>query len=261
VRACVRVHRRARVSRAPPAMAVQTSTHRLRVELRNMAREPPQHITARPLPSNILQWYFLLEGPPGTPFEGGLYLGRLAFPTQYPYKPPAVYMCTPQGRFKTEQKLCLSMSDFHPETWSPMWSVSAVLTGLLAFMLLDEETVGSIHTSTADKRALAKASHAFNRSHKLAQELFPEFVQDATPPPPLAAQAAAAGKPQRTANSRKRGAAGPEQNLARPAVVADSTDHRRGRQDQDKESLPSLLAWLVVFVGIVLAIFKLITSP
>ena len=29
-------------------------------------------------------------------------------------------MLTPNGRFKVATRLCLSMSDFHPETWNPM---------------------------------------------------------------------------------------------------------------------------------------------
>ena len=62
--------------------------HRLRKELRNILREPPPHITARPLSDNILKWYFVLEGPQNTPYEGGIYLGRLHFTDQYPYKPP-----------------------------------------------------------------------------------------------------------------------------------------------------------------------------
>ena len=67
--------------------------HRLRKELRNIMREPPPHITARPLPNNILKWYFVLEGPAHTPYAGGLYLGRLTFPEQYPYKPPGMCSC------------------------------------------------------------------------------------------------------------------------------------------------------------------------
>jgi hypothetical protein len=55
---------------------------------------------------------------------GGFYHGTLTFPAQYPYKPPAIAMITPNGRFKTNTRLCLSMSDFHPETWNPLWSVS-----------------------------------------------------------------------------------------------------------------------------------------
>lgn len=44
-------------------------------------------------------------------------------------------MITPNGRFKTNKKLCLSISDFHPDTWNPAWSVSTILTGLLSFMV------------------------------------------------------------------------------------------------------------------------------
>lgn len=45
-------------------------------------------------------------------------------------------MITPTGRFKTNTRLCLSISDFHPDTWNPAWSVSTILTGLLSFMVV-----------------------------------------------------------------------------------------------------------------------------
>lgn len=31
--------------------------------------------------------------------------------------------------------LAYTDSDFHPETWNPMWSVSTILTGLVSFMV------------------------------------------------------------------------------------------------------------------------------
>lgn len=66
------------------------------------------------------------------------------------------------GRFKTNTRLCLSISDYHPKTWNPAWSVSTILTGLLSFMVSDETTAGSITTSSSDKVRLAKESHAWN---------------------------------------------------------------------------------------------------
>ena len=39
------------------------------------------------------------------------------FPPQYPFKPPSISLFTPNGRFQTNAKLCLSMTDFHPESW------------------------------------------------------------------------------------------------------------------------------------------------
>lgn len=199
-------------------------------------REPPPHITARPLPSNILRWYFILEGPSGTPYEGGIFMGRLQFPEQYPYKPPAVYMCTPQGRFKCNQKLCLSMSDFHPETWNPLWSVSAVLTGLLSFMLGTEDTVGSIQTLPSHKRKLARTSHLFNRNDKTFQELFPEFIRDSPP-----------------ANQGQHQV--PTTETSNPQSV-----RRPRRTDEDSESLLSLLVWLFVFLAIIFFTFRLIVG-
>lgn len=229
-------------------MATPTSLHRLRKELRSISRAPPDHITARPLPSNILHWYFVLEGPAGSPYAGGAYLGRLTFPAAYPFKPPAVYMLTPQGRFKPDTKLCLSMSDFHPETWNPLWSVGAVLTGLLTFMLLDEDTVGSISTSDAEKRAHARASHAWNRRSRVFTELFPEFLAREE-----AAAAAAAVGAADAARVAKRAAG---ESAAPPAPP----QPRRRGNEADKESLPSLLAWLAVFVGVLYYVFRLITS-
>lgn len=43
--------------------------------------------------------------------------------------------CWNLSRFKTNTRLCLSISDFHPDTWNPAWSVSTILTGLLSFMV------------------------------------------------------------------------------------------------------------------------------
>ena len=37
--------------------------------------------------------------------------------------------------FSLYDRLCLSISDFHPDTWNPAWSVSTILTGLLSFMV------------------------------------------------------------------------------------------------------------------------------
>jgi ubiquitin-protein ligase len=51
----------------------------------------------------------------GTEYEGGVYHGKIVFPPEYPFKPPSISLFTPNGRFATNTKLCLSMTDFHPE--------------------------------------------------------------------------------------------------------------------------------------------------
>ena len=76
-------------------------------------------------------------------------------------------MYTPNGRFKTGQRLCLSNSDFHPESWNPVWGVSTILLGLYSFMLDDQPTLGSVTSTAAQKRRFAAESLAFNCQNKV----------------------------------------------------------------------------------------------
>lgn len=151
------------------------SETRLKKEYAKMIKSPTDGIVARPLPNNILEWHYVIQGPKGSPYEGGFYHGKLTFPPEYPLKPPSIQMITPSGRFETNKRICLSMSDFHPETWNPMWSTSSVLVGLLSFMLQNNGTVGSITTNTAYKRSLARDSVIFNLKSARYRKLFPKL--------------------------------------------------------------------------------------
>ena len=157
-------------------MANQALT-RLRKELIRLQKEPVPLIEATPLESNILEWHYVLRGPPDSPYEGGYYHGKIKFPAEYPFKPPSILMSTPSGRFKPDTRLCLTMSDFHPESWNPLWSVSSILSGLQSFMLESAPTVGSVESSDATKRALAAKSLAHNLANPTFSKLFPHYAQ------------------------------------------------------------------------------------
>ncbi|WVW79642.1 hypothetical protein I302_101611 [Kwoniella bestiolae CBS 10118] len=142
-----------------------------------MQKSPPPFIWACPEEKNILDWHFIIRGPPDTPYEGGEYHGLIWFPSDYPFKPPDVKMFTPSGRFETGHKICMSMTSYHPSTWNAAWSVATILTGLLSFMLSDEITAGAVKTSEADKKILAKQSHAFNIANKKFRDIFPDYAK------------------------------------------------------------------------------------
>ena len=89
-----------------------------------------ENFLAVPDPGNIYRWWYLIFGLKDCPFEGGFYLGRIIFPKEYPHKPPGIEMVTPNGRFKENARICMSMSDFHPESWNPLWNVSTIIVGL-----------------------------------------------------------------------------------------------------------------------------------
>lgn len=156
-------------------MASKAAYKRLSKEYLAMQKSPPPFIIAKPTEENILIWYYIIQGPPETPFEGGEYLGKIIFPTDYPFKPPAIKILTPNGRFQTNFSICLTMSEYHPSSWNPSWSVSSILTGLLSFMVGKENTTGSIITSEIETKQFAKLSWKWNRNEKIFKEMFPEL--------------------------------------------------------------------------------------
>ena len=143
-------------------MATPAATKRLTREYASISKSPPPFITAHPSDRNILEWHYIITGPPDTPYHGGQYWGTLNFPPDYPFAPPAIRMHTPSGRFQPSSRLCLSISDFHPKSFNPAWEVSTILTGLLSFMTSDEITTGSVRASEAERKLFAKRTRWWN---------------------------------------------------------------------------------------------------
>lgn len=143
-------------------MATPAATKRLTKEYTWITKSPPPYITAHPSESNILEWHYILTGPPDTPYEGGQYWGTLMFPPDYPFAPPAIRMHTPSGRFQQSTRLCLSISDFHPKSFNPAWEVSTILIGLLSFMTGDDITTGSVRASDEERKLFARRTRWWN---------------------------------------------------------------------------------------------------
>mmetsp|Transcript_24568 Transcript_24568/g.28984 ORF Transcript_24568/g.28984 Transcript_24568/m.28984 type:complete len:223 (+) Transcript_24568:240-908(+) len=159
-------------------MSNDLCTRRLTRELKSIIQNPLTNprVYTTPLERNILEWHYVIEGSCDTPYEGGFYWGKLIFPKEYPLKPPSVIMLTPNGRFKIGKRICLSMSDFHPESWNPMWSVSTIITGLISFMVETAPTLGSVDSTEAQKKKFAQFSLDFNVRDPKFSNLFPELV-------------------------------------------------------------------------------------
>ncbi|OWA52974.1 Ubiquitin-conjugating enzyme E2 J2 [Hypsibius exemplaris] len=159
-------------------MAEKVACMRLQKDFKRLMMDPVPYVTAAPKPNNFLEWFFLVRGPEDTPYEGGFYMGRLIFPADYPFKPPSIMMVTPSGRFSPNTRLCLSNSDFHPESWNPAWNVGTILCGLVSFMTGNQSTVGSIKTTDVEKKVLARASVAWNLGNQTFRSLFPTFLPE-----------------------------------------------------------------------------------
>jgi len=168
--------------------ASATAMRRLRHELQQCQKMGNPQLAVRPAEDNLLEWHFVLHSlPADTPYHKGCYHGKIIFPPQYPHAPPAIIMVTPSGRLEVGTRLCLSMTDFHPESWNPAWSVETILVGLLSFFISDtEKGYGAMSESMAKREKHAEESLAFNAASAEFRTLFPEFVDGA--PTPASAQ-------------------------------------------------------------------------
>ena len=110
---------------------------------------------------DIFEWHFAIMGAEGSEFEGGIYHGRILLPPEYPFKPPSFMLLTPSGRFETMTKICLSITQHHPEHWQPSWSVRTALLAVRAFMPTPADgAVGSLEFTVDERRALAARSRS-----------------------------------------------------------------------------------------------------
>jgi len=157
---------------------------RILQEMKEMEGDDSLDFVAQAFEENIFEWHFVIRGPPDTDFEGGLYHGRILLPSEYPMKPPSFMMLTKNGRFETNTKICLSISDYHPEHWQPSWSMRTALTALVAFLPTPGKgAVGSIDMSSDVRKQLAALSRreivefGTEERKKLARELHEKLVQ------------------------------------------------------------------------------------
>lgn len=139
---------------------------RLKNDYKEIKKEPLENIDAEPNEKNILEWYFIVYGAKDTPYENGIYLGKLILPEEYPLDAPDCCVLTPNGRFTTKHKICLSNTGFHKNEWSASWSIKNMLIGFLSIMLNDSDSgIGHIRESPEKRKKLRDESLEYNKKH------------------------------------------------------------------------------------------------
>eukprot|EP00327_Prymnesium_parvum_P044089 CAMPEP_0205856482 /NCGR_PEP_ID=MMETSP1083-20121108/3150_1 /ASSEMBLY_ACC=CAM_ASM_000430 /TAXON_ID=97485 /ORGANISM="Prymnesium parvum, Strain Texoma1" /LENGTH=292 /DNA_ID=CAMNT_0053217903 /DNA_START=1 /DNA_END=879 /DNA_ORIENTATION=+ len=161
---------------------------RIMHEAREIMEDGPNpDFAAAPQEDNVFEWHFTIRGPPSTAFEGGRYHGRITLPPDYPFKPPSIALLTPNGRFEVGKKICLSVSEHHPEDWQPAWGIRTIITALIAFFPTKAEgALAGLDYSAAERQKLAAASRSWRCSKcgVCMSEALAEPSAGAEPPPP-----------------------------------------------------------------------------
>lgn len=136
---------------------------RILKEATELSKAPTSDYAASPTETNLFEWHFTLKGPPApSPYEGGIYHGRIVLPPSYPLRPPSFRFLTPSGRFEPNREICLSISGHHEESWQPAWGIRTALVAIRSFM--DSEAkgqLGGVDTSREVRVRLAKESRTW----------------------------------------------------------------------------------------------------
>lgn len=116
--------------------------------------------------------YIEYIGYSGTDFHNGQYFMKLEFLPSYLRSPPKISVLTKNGKFAPNTCLSLSISSYHPESWVPKITLTALIINISsAFAEYDMHGVGHISYHTDKEKyinnikELAKNSHQYNEQH------------------------------------------------------------------------------------------------
>ena len=130
---------------------------RIQKELKELFEDPLLMCTAGPTDDDLFQWQATIVGPEGSPYEGGLFIINIVFPSDYPFKPPKlnfitrIYHCN----ISAQGDICL---DILKDQWSPALTISKVLLSLCS-LLTDPNPDDPLVPSIANLLASNPSAH------------------------------------------------------------------------------------------------------
>ena len=95
---------------------------RLKREVIQMERDPPENCYASPSDESIFFWYATIAGPSESPFEGGVFKLTIQFPEEYPFKQLILQFVTKifHPNINLHARVCL---DVLKENWNPILTI------------------------------------------------------------------------------------------------------------------------------------------
>ncbi|XP_060071806.1 ubiquitin-conjugating enzyme E2 D2B-like [Ylistrum balloti] len=108
-------------------------SRRLKKELLQMTKDPPENCSARLVGDDLFHWKASLTGPEDTPYADGTFELDIRFPVEYPFKPPSVKFDTKiyHPNISVNGQICM---DILRSKWSAGITVSAVLLSVSSLM-------------------------------------------------------------------------------------------------------------------------------
>jgi len=178
-------------------MAADMIGSKMRKQIQKATREDQPHLLFLPDADDMRVWHVMACALPGI-WRGGEYIFRLSVGDEFPQAPPKLECLTENGLFGRGGAICVSIGEFHRESWRPSLGMSGfakdgIVNGFIVFDALDESGGIRINPLRQSKIAkseyprvraeLAAASRSFNRARLGAiAERFEELIESGTTP-------------------------------------------------------------------------------
>jgi len=129
--------------------------------------------------TDIKIWYILVCNL-DDPYKNGEYIFKLSVKDNFPDTPPSLECLTPNGLFQTGGKICVSIGEFHPESWRKSLGMNGFANiGVVNGMIVWEPLVdsGGIRI-IRDEYLLSMRPKFALKSEKYNRKLYPKLMED-----------------------------------------------------------------------------------
>jgi ubiquitin-conjugating enzyme E2 T len=117
-----------------------------------LTTDPPFGVAAWMVDNQLNHLNAQLVGPPGTPYEKGIFLVDIVLPDRYPFEPPKARFITPVYHPNVEcnsGRICLDTLNMPPKgSWTPSLNISALLAMLRQLLQQPNGDDGLMHDVT-----------------------------------------------------------------------------------------------------------------
>ena len=108
---------------------------RINKELQDLNRDPPapDQCSAEPVGEDLFHWQATINGPPDSPYQGGVFLLTMHFSDNYPFKPPKVAFTTKifHPNINSEGTI---RADILGSQWSPVLTIGKLLLSICSLL-------------------------------------------------------------------------------------------------------------------------------
>jgi len=111
-----------------------TSKKRILKEMQELSNDANANISAGPIDDdNIFAWSATMIGPKDSPYEDGIFLLKINFPNNYPFKPPQITFDTKifHPNISSSGSICL---DILQSNWSPALTITKTLLSISSLL-------------------------------------------------------------------------------------------------------------------------------